>query len=173
MKKRQANSLTLLNLISGQTLINKRYLKSKTTRDTSYYSKLAVLELCGWIEMSIDDCIIKTANRILSDQTSKKVIEDRIKRTYGFEYENHFRSLIMALIGIHGFEKVEKKISPAIITNFKSELGSLKVSRNTLAHTYTRGTTITYDAPSVTIGRYAHVKNGILEYDKVLRYLYA
>jgi hypothetical protein len=158
---------------SNLDLIDKRYLKSKTNRDASYYSKLAVLELCGWIEMSIDDCIIKTANRILKDQVSKKVIDERIKRTYGFEYENHFRSLIMALIGIQGFERVERKITPATVTNFKSELGSLKTSRNSLAHTYIRGTTVTYDAPSVTRSRYAHVKTGLLEYDRVLRQLYS
>ena len=47
--------------------LDKRYVKSKTSRDASYYSKLAILELCGWIEMSIDDCIVRSANRILKD----------------------------------------------------------------------------------------------------------
>lgn len=152
--------------------LDQRYGKAKSNVEASYYSKLATLELCGWIEMSIDDCILRCAYRIVRSREARKLIEERVKRTYGFEYENHFRSLIMSLIGIHGFERVEKRIDQSVIANFRSALGSLKTSRNSLAHTYTRGATASYDAPSLTLGRYSQVKAGISEYDRVLRNLY-
>lgn len=152
--------------------LDKRYRQARSNQDAMYFSKIAMLELCGWLEISIDDCILRCARRILKNPSSLHVINEKIRGTYGFEYERHFRSLIMSLVGIYGFERVERRIDPSIVANFKSELGALKTSRNTLAHTYTRGITASYDAPSVVQNRYSKVKSGLSEYDRVLRLLY-
>jgi hypothetical protein len=152
--------------------LDKSYLSSKSNKSKMYLSKVATLELCGWIEVSIDDSIPRCSNRILKTKKSKDSVEDKVKNTYGFEYEKHFRSLITLLIGHFGFERIEKGIDAQIVANFKSELGNLKVARNSLAHTYTRGVTPHYDAPSVTKNRYQKVRAGLSEYDRMLRLLY-
>lgn len=36
--------------------------------ETLSFSKLAVLELCGWIEVSIDDIVINCANKHLKNE---------------------------------------------------------------------------------------------------------
>ena len=149
--------------------LNSRYAKSKSTQDASYYSKLAILELCGWIEISLDEAILSAGNRVLKDSKSIKFLEDKIKRTYGFDYENHFTSMIVSLIGISGFERLENSIDESVLINFKSELAILKDRRNSLAHTYTRGITTHYDAPSITIARLEKVSAGILAYDIALK----
>lgn len=149
--------------------INSRYVKSKTTQDASYYSKLAILELCGWIEISLDEALLNTGNRILKNPKSKKFLEEKIRRIYGFDYENHLTTMIVSLIGISGFERVEKSIDIAVLVNFKSELSILKERRNSLAHTYTRGATVHYDAPSITLARFERVAAGIKAYDTALR----
>ncbi len=152
--------------------LDKKYRLTKSNTEARYYSKLATLELCGWIETSIDDSILRCANRLLKSRSARKIVEKEVKRTYGFEYERHFRSLIITLIGIHGFEKVEMCIEPSVLSNFMSALGSLKISRDMLAHTYTKGATSHYDAPSLTLGLYYNVKAGISAYDRALRELY-
>ena len=152
--------------------LDKSNLSSKSNKSKMYLSKVATLELCGWIEVSIDDIILRCNNRILKVKKSKDSVENQVKITYGFEYEKRFRSLIVILIGHFGFEKIEKGIDPQIVANFKSELGNLKVARNSLAHTYTRGVTPHYDAPSVTKNRYQKVRAGLSEYDRMIRHLF-
>jgi hypothetical protein len=149
-----------------------RYQKAKTTRDANYHSKLAILELCGWLEIAIDEAILKTASRLLKSEDAKKYVQDKVKKNYGFEYDRHLKSLIVSLVGVSGFERVERLIDVGILLNFKSELDALKIRRNSLAHTYTRGATQFYDAPSITIARLAKVEAGIRAYDTNLRKLY-
>ena len=149
--------------------LNSRYTKSKSTQDASYYSKLAILELCGWIEISLDEAILSAGNRILKNPKSVKFLENKVKRIYGFDYEDHLTSMIVSLIGISGFERLENSIDVSVLLNFKNELAILKDRRNSLAHTYTRGATVHYDAPSITFARLEKVSAGIKAYDIALK----
>jgi hypothetical protein len=149
-----------------------RYTRAKSNREMSYFSKLATLELCGWIETSIDDCVERCAIRVLKERRSVEKVEQRVKKTYGFHYDQHFTSLLITLVGVYGLERIEGSIPTSIVQNFRSTLGTLKAARDALAHTYTRGTTANYDAPSLTWSRYQHVKKGLAEYDRVLRQMY-
>ncbi len=146
-----------------------RYRKSKSIKDASFVSKLAILELCGWIEVSLDDCIERASVRVLKDSESRKFIQDKIKKNYGFEYENHFRGMMVNLVGIWGFERIVRNIDAGVSANFMSELKSLTVKRNSLAHTYTLGATQHYDAPSSTLGRLINLKAGFSAFDRELR----
>lgn len=115
----------------------------------TYYSKLALLELCGWIETTMDYIVSEYSNVKLSEQSNIDHVNDEvIDKNYGFHYKKHFRPMLMKVIGIINLEKVE---SPLIISGdlstLQSQLGSLYTSRNRAAHTHT-GTTTTYDAPS-------------------------
>lgn len=146
-----------------------RYNKARTIKEANYYSKVAVLELCGWIEMSIDDLIDRVAARLITTPKLHKRVMEKIKKTYGFEFEKHFQTLIVEIIGVYGLEKIQANINPQVLANFISELTILKEKRNSLAHTYTKGITQNYDAPSITLSRLHLISAGMREYDAALK----
>lgn len=149
--------------------LDKKYQSSNSVTEASYCSKLAILELCGWIELSMDDMILKACVRGVKNSGFRKAIKDKVKRNYGFEYERHFQSMVTALIGYRGYEKIEKTIPTSVKVSFKAELSILKDRRNSLAHTYFKGVTHHYDAPSLTVQRYNAVSSGLTAYDRALR----
>lgn len=146
-----------------------KYRKAKTLTEASYCSKLAILELCGWIELSMDDIILRACVRGIANADHRRSVRDKVKRNYGFEYERHFQAMVTTLVGYHGYERIEKKVPASVTINLKAELNTLKDRRNSLAHTYYKGATQHYDAPSVTIQRYDTVSAGLTAYDKALR----
>ena len=98
--------------------IERLYEKSSDIQDGLFYSKLAILELCGWIEISMDDIILRLAKKHLKQSKNIAFVEkDVIRRTYGFDYSRHFRKMLINIIGITGVEKIEKKL---IQSNFSS-----------------------------------------------------
>ena len=119
-----------------------------------YYSKLAVLELCGWIEESIDAVAHRAIkNRIKSSSLQKKATEI-IKRTYGFDYENNILPMLTRLVGIPNFQQLEDLLnadgSYAILT---SELSSIKTQRDKAAHVSLGTLAVAIDAPTVVMVR--------------------
>ena len=117
---------------------------------TSSYSKLALIELCGWIEETMDDIVLRCATRCLQSPANLKLIDKTVHNTYSFEYEA-FRKMLMIVIGLATLEKIEKKSEKTDkISTLKGYLGNLKKSRNLAAHSHTKGTLTTYDAPSET-----------------------
>lgn len=146
------------------------YRKAATQKHSLFYSKLAVLELCGWIEESMDDVILRCASRHLAeDSNRKKIREDVVKRTYGFEYENHFRKMLIQLVGLIEVERIESSVDQVKKDQLKATLGALKASRDGEAHTHLKGVTRTINAPSVTLNQFELVADGLLEYDRVIR----
>ena len=136
-----------------------------------YFSKLSILELCGWIEMSMDDIVMRHCNRKVRLAGNHKFIEkDVVGRTYGFDYDKHFRSMLIRLVGVITTEKIEREIDVTVQTLFTAELTSLKSIRNSLAHTYAKNFP-SIDAPSRTKMRFAPLYNGLIAYDQALRSL--
>ena len=134
------------------------------------FSKLAVLELCGWIEDSIDDIVLKCANRHLKSHKHTKFIKSQVvERTYGFEYDRHFRAMLVHVFGLVVFERIEISIDPGRFQKFKSALGELKVERDRQAHTYLKGVTIAVNAPSKTISLHADVEAGLLDFERAIK----
>ena len=115
-----------------------------------YYAKLALLELCGWIEQTMDFIIIDNSNIKLSVQANKSLVKDSIvKRTYGFHYDDHFRPMLMKLIGLIELEKLENNLkATGDFAILSSQLGSLRQSRDKAAHTTIAGATPSFEAPS-------------------------
>jgi hypothetical protein len=149
--------------------LNLRYRRSKSIESASFASKLAILELCGWIEVSLDECIDRASNRVLQKQESRKFIAEKVKKNSGFDYDSHFRTMIVNLIGIWGFEKIVQNVETTIVVNFMNELNTLKIKRNSLAHTYTRAITEHYDAPSITLERFVHIRAGFEAFERALQ----
>ena len=144
------------------------------TSDTSlsfYYAKLAVLELCGWIEMSMDDMIMRHCGRHIRIPENYKFVEkDVVRRTYGFDYDRHFRQMLIKLIGVVQTESIERRMDVGVLTRFEAELQSLKTIRDLLAHTYAKNPP-PIDAPSRTRARFTPVYQGLRAYDNALRAL--
>jgi hypothetical protein len=108
----------------------------------NYYLKLALLELCGWIEQTQDIVLTRLAGHWL--ETEKSDFENQLKRNFGFAYHANFRSLLLRLIGHRGIERVESQISEhedANVARTCAEMISLlndtlRLPRNTHAHTF-------------------------------------
>ena len=77
-----ARSYILANLKT----LDRKYNMATSTRDSLFYSKLAILELCGWIEESMDDIVLRCACRHLTDIDNITFVKRQIiKRNYGFD----------------------------------------------------------------------------------------
>jgi hypothetical protein len=155
---------------SNLTKLEKMYNKSSSTQDSLFFSKLAIIEMCGWIEISMDDIINRLAKRILRDISNLKYIEkDVIKRNYGFAYDDHFKKMLISLLGIYGVEKLESKVNPLFFTPMVATLKNLKTIRDQEAHIYIKGTTRSIDAPSITRSKFSSIFNGLKDIDEVLK----
>jgi hypothetical protein len=115
-----------------------------------YYSKLALLELCGWLELVQDEIIKHFSETKLTEQDNKEeIVKFVIGKTYGFDYMDHFRPMIIKLIGYKETEAFEKKLKAAgQFQILRDQLSSLWALRNRAAHTSFVGVTMTYQSPS-------------------------
>ncbi len=150
--------------------IKRLYDKSMSGSDRDmpkYYSKLALLELCGWIEESMDDIIVKSSRR--SRVKDCKYINDFIERNHGFSYKN-FRNMIISLIGITEVERVENKVNKVNKQKLESSLKSLKSMRDNHAHTtlHGEGSTKRLWAPSIILSKFNEVYEGLVDYENHL-----
>ena len=143
------------------TQINALFQKHIGDNEAPYYSKLAIIEACGWIEESMDDIIRGCAKKHLKETKNLNYVEKLVKHTYGFHYEDNFRDMLIQIIGIIKLEILEQIIDRYKFTQMTSSLGALKQRRDDLAHTYIKGTTPTIDAPSWTEKRFQYVYEGL------------
>jgi hypothetical protein len=159
-------------ILNNLNILDKLFNNCKDTKRELFYSKLAILELCGWIEETMDDIIRNIANIRLKKIENQKELENNIiRRTHGFEYKNHFREMLIKTIGIINVEKLEIKVDQAKRQILEATLDALKELRNKEAHTHLKGITKTIDAPSVTKSRLIGVYNGLRDIDTKLRKL--
>lgn len=118
------------------------------------YSKLAVIELCGWIEVSMDIITQDYIVRKLQSNVYKNHFEKEIMKKnhgFGFLWKENFRKMLFSAIGMYNLELIDSLLSQDIAT-LESELQNLNLKRNDAAHTHYNPTKI-YDAPSVIIGK--------------------
>jgi hypothetical protein len=161
-----ARSYILANLKT----LDRNYTRATSLKESLFYSKLAILELCGWIEESMDDVVLRCAYRRLSEKDNKKFVEEQIvKKTHGFDYQPHFRRMLIQLLGIINVERIEKSIDQGKRTKFTAALDGLKSIRNQEAHTHIKGVTRRINAPSVTLGEFSALYDGLLEFETALK----
>jgi hypothetical protein len=129
--------------------LDRLYNRASTTEAT-YYSKLSIIELCGWIEFCMDNIADNFANRYLTTVQFKDIYSNVKDKTYGFSYKRNFRKMLSQTIGMHNMEAIEISLTATgEISILVAELDNLILLRNDAAHTFI-GTTTTYQAPSVT-----------------------
>ena len=149
--------------------LNSLYRRSRTHKESLFLSKLAILELCGWIEESMDDIVRRCASRCLRDLDNRKSVEKEIRRISGFQYDTHFRVMLVRVIGLMNVERLEGYLDPAVHARFVATLDALKKSRDSEAHTHLKGVTKTLNAPSLTLSHFEDVYKGLRAYDVALR----
>lgn len=98
-------------------------------------SKLATLELCGWIEGEFDRLVLLAENNRLNDQDWVRT--QVISKTSGFQYDNHWRLMLSKLVGEVFARRIESKMEtdfPGDLDRLKSLLGTLWKKRCDFAH---------------------------------------
>ena len=128
------------------------------------FAKLAALEVGGWTEECIDKIIIDFLDA--RNPGCKAKVLERLGYVYGFQYGKEFRSMIVELVGVIGFEKIEANLALQC-QQLESALSELKQSRDRCAHTYTKPTT-TIDAPSRFISLLTRIESALTAFSAEL-----
>lgn len=150
--------------------LDRLYTSSRSAKRALFYSKLATLELCGWIEETMDRIVRSCAVRNLKDQANRKLIEeDVIEKTFAFGYRRSFRRMLIQVVGLRGVEVVERAMGSASVQGLSSTLGSLKLSRDEQAHTHLQGVTRRLNAPSVTIREFESVCDALTNLETTIK----
>lgn len=150
--------------------LEKLYDEHKSLKKDIYYSKLALLELCGWIEESFDSIIKTSISSKIKSGGYRKILKDIIKRNHGFQFGSNFRSMLIQTIGMQKSEEIELKLDYAgKVQVLSTILGNLKKVRDDNAHTFIRGTTTTIQTPSVTRAQFAIIYPIIKEFEREVK----
>lgn len=148
--------------------IGHKYSGSLSGLDNTLYLKVGLLELCGWIEETIDYIFLDYASKRLS-LDGESFFKEHIKHNYSFTYDKHFKYLLSLLIGTVKFEKIEQRIPISILVNFRATLNTLKTKRDNCAHTQITGLSVQLDSPTVLLQSLEHVYDGFRWFRKYLR----
>lgn len=141
--------------------LNQKYRRAKTQAEPLYYSKLAIIELCGWIETSIDEIFGTCSPGLVNEPRYLKKVTEKLDKTYGFSEKKHLQPLIISLVGYNGLQKIEASCDATKFGNLNRNLNELTTMRNNLAHTYIKGFATTIDSPQLTLIRLNLVAEGL------------
>ncbi len=135
-------------------------------------SKLATLELCGWIEGEFDRLALLVEAGRLNDSVWVK--ENIISRTSGFNYLDHWRPMLSQLVGEVFARRIEAQMNrdfPGDLDQLKSLLGTLWKKRCNFAHADINANLAaqqTFDAPSWAINKHRILKRLIANYEQTM-----
>jgi hypothetical protein len=133
-------------------------------------SKMATLELCGWIEVEFDRLAMLAERGRLNDPDWVK--DNVISKTNGFQYENHWRPMLARLVGEIFARRVENKIEqdhPGDLDQLKSLLGTLWKIRCNYAHADMAANVAaqqTFQAPSWSLNQHRILVKLITHYEQ-------
>lgn len=124
------------------------------------FSKLALIEFCGWIEESFDTILYEYIDRRIIDNTCKTMIKKIILKNYGFKYENHIFKMVSTVLGVNNWENIIDTLSYVDQQNFENLLMRYSEGRNKAAHTHTPiGTTTSFNSPSIVLNDFYKIKS--------------
>lgn len=162
--------------------LNRLYQKIRDPEVNLYCAKIAVIELCGWTEQTIDRMSLDLAKICLSSNRERTDYEKKVvEKTFGFEYEKHFKEMFVQIIGRKGFSEMEDYLDtkyPQVFQNFKSSIGALKPIRNQAAHTSIHQVSPSNKpansiaAPSSTLRHFENIRIGLFLIEKELKKRY-
>lgn len=125
----------------------------------AFYSKLAIVELSGWIEQTIDRILEHYLMATVCNHRLRDLIKERvIGVVYSAKYQA-VKDLFVDIIGSARFHsmmnRLEKKGQRQILID---RLNELNAERCSAAHTYFEGGVMqSYKSPSETMGKFNEV----------------
>tara|TARA_Y100000813_G_scaffold197644_1_gene183420 strand:- start:878 stop:1390 length:513 start_codon:yes stop_codon:yes gene_type:complete len=146
--------------------LDERYREGLKNKEALLVSKMAIIELGGWTEETIDALVSRYAQRKIQHSPRLNKFNEAVRYTHGFQYQKHFTHLVKELVGCLGVELIERKADRLKIQRLESALSNLTDARNKAAHTHIQGATYTIDAPSVTLSNYNFIYDGLKEFEK-------
>lgn len=151
-------------------VLSKAYKNAEEPKLQLFYAKLALIEVCGWIEETIDALVLRHAKHILFttdeyDRYRKEIVD----KQYGFHYKDNIVPMLVGLFGRSGVNEFESYHNRVVLEMLKSSLGSLKEARNAYAHTHIKGVTPTVMAPSLLQVYFVRVCDGLNEMELAFR----
>lgn len=149
-------------------LCKRAYNTAKSQRAKKYACKVAIIELCGWVEVTLDDIMIAHAAKHLHHPADIKKFREIVDRNSGFQYNNHLLSMYSFINGRSGFRSLETEIDSTSRAGLESALSTLKPMRNDAAHTHMAGAQATYFAPSRTEQLCKLILAGFEEFERVI-----
>lgn len=134
-----------------------------------YYSRLAVIELGGWIEECMDDLArCHPRRKKLRTSEGRNYVDNIVKDNHGFEYNRNFRRMMKKIVGIVILEKTEQKMNIIRKQALESSLTVLYPERNEHAHIPIK-TAPNFTTPSVCIAHFNQIYDGLQEFEKQLK----
>lgn len=147
--------------------LDKEYTSTTNLTMNVLYSKLAVIEFCGWIEVSIDALAKDYLNSTILDSSLKGKVESFIDGQYGFDYNHNVLPIICSAIGASNWENIIDVCPVKDFSNFLTILGNYKKMRNSAAHTNVGvSVTMTYSSPSIVLNDYKIIRPAIQFFEK-------
>ncbi|MBS1940244.1 MAG: hypothetical protein JST38_05150 [Bacteroidetes bacterium] len=151
-------------------VLARAYKNAKDPKLQLFYAKLALLEVCGWIEETIDGLVLGHAKHILVITAEyERYRKDVVDKQYGFHYKDNIVPMLVGLFGRTGVSEFESYNNPAKFEMLKSALSSLREARNAHAHTHLKGVTLTVMAPSLLQEYFVRVRDGLNEMELAFR----
>lgn len=135
-------------------------------------SKLATLELCGWLEGEFDRLALVVENVRLADPEWVKA--NVISKTSGFQYDSHWRAMLSRLVGEIFARRIERQMEdmfPGDLERLKSMLGMLWKIRCDFAHADLAAhisAQQTFMAPSWSLNQHRVLKKLLGEYEQAM-----
>jgi hypothetical protein len=102
--------------------IGKLYLTHLSDYQSTYFAKLAIIESCGWIEESIDNIVLETANKKLKNPDNLIALQKLTQDNHSFRYDPHFRRLLSQLLGFMAIERLDKSYDNLTDSSLKDKL---------------------------------------------------
>ena len=142
--------VTKTNIAKNLKELDKLYNFSSSNMHKIFYSKLALIEYCGWLENSIDILMFR-AMKDVNDPSLKRNGEESIKRNYGFTFSEHFKVLLIKILGLSKTQELIgflRRNGDFVV--LEAKLNNLKTLRNEAAHNYYVGNQV-YNSPQFYI----------------------
>jgi hypothetical protein len=159
------------HILKTMDRLERLYRTAPTSQKATWYSKLAIIEGCGWIELTMDSIVQTYANRTLKTAAFQNSFETVISNNHGFAYPKNFRSMMIKTLGLRAVEQIQTRVNRSgKIDILRADLEALEIDRNDASHTFVDATK-SYPAPSLTKGRIVRVADILKDIDKEVRRL--
>lgn len=150
--------------------INTKYRAAKKPLHNLLLAKLAIIEVGGWVEMSMDDLVLRSGRKLSVLANAAYLKTNIVERTWGFDYKQNFRQMLMRSIGLILVEQIEGAVDGGKFAKMNAALGLLKSARNDVAHTYVKHIIIgaPIPAPSLVATYFLDIYDGLKDLEAVM-----